>query len=94
MIYQDDSEVQIDCTTRTFAEEFLPIFKQENPHLQVIEELQPGRHPYLKAEYREYLDQHAVRGTDRLTMIPGRNKGDCAGSISTIASMLLQGMEG
>ncbi|CAL8470787.1 g10329 [Coccomyxa elongata] len=37
---------------RAFVEDFLPTFKQENPHLQIIEELQPGQHPYLKAEYR------------------------------------------
>ncbi|EIE22936.1 hypothetical protein COCSUDRAFT_83708 [Coccomyxa subellipsoidea C-169] len=37
---------------RTFVEDYLPTFKQENPHLQVLEDLQPGRHPYLKAEYR------------------------------------------
>ncbi len=41
-------------------EEYLPTFKQENPHLQVLEDLQPGRHPYLKAEYREYHGHPAV----------------------------------
>jgi hypothetical protein len=36
---------------RAFLEDLLPIFRKENPQLQVIEELRPGHHPYLKAEY-------------------------------------------
>lgn len=60
-----ESKSQIICASRTFVEELLPSFKQYNPHLQVLEELQPGKHPYFKAEYSEsrLVDAHLGKGS-------------------------------
>ncbi|KAK1290653.1 hypothetical protein QJS10_CPB18g00388 [Acorus calamus] len=37
---------------RAFMESHLPAFKERNPQLELLTELNRGRHPYLKALYR------------------------------------------
>lgn len=37
---------------RAFMESHLPAFKELNPHLEVVSELNRGHHPYLKGLYK------------------------------------------
>ena len=37
-----------------FAASFLPAFRASNPHMEVLEEVRAGHHPYLRGEYREF----------------------------------------
>lgn len=41
-------------TNSEFAQSFLPIFRASNPHLEVLEEVRAGQHPFLRGEYREF----------------------------------------
>ncbi|DBA69533.1 TPA: hypothetical protein ACH3X2_012733 [Trebouxia sp. C0005] len=40
---------------REFVKSFLPLFAEDNKHIEVKAEVKPGRHPCLRGEYREYL---------------------------------------
>lgn len=37
-----------------FAQSLLPAFRAANPHMDVLEEVRAGQHPFLRGEYREF----------------------------------------
>lgn len=45
---------------REFLQSWLPRFREENPHLEIEEQLQRGRHPFLHAQYSETRHHHSA----------------------------------
>ena len=41
------------CGMRDFIESQISIFKQQNPHLEVVPLLKRGKHPHLRGYYRD-----------------------------------------
>ncbi|KAK3148045.1 hypothetical protein QOZ80_3BG0289910 [Eleusine coracana subsp. coracana] len=42
---------------RTFMEQHLPAFRENNPHLEVVTELVRGQHPNLKGIYKNHNER-------------------------------------
>lgn len=45
---------------RAFMESELPAFKEQNPQLEVVTELNRGQHPFLKGLYSKTLSQRPL----------------------------------